>query len=62
MYLSMAQLATRESVSVATISRIVREMRLSGNYPTAIRRAGRTLIDEEAFDHYVVRRPRKEQT
>lgn len=59
MYVSISMLATKEGCSVATISRIAREMEGSGNYPTAIRRAGKTLINTEDFEHYVCRRRRK---
>lgn len=61
MYVSMSMLATQEGCSTATIRRIVKEMKDSGNYPTAIRRAGRMLIDTECFEHYVRRRERKHE-
>ena len=51
-------LADKNDVSVATASRILREMEESGNYPTAARRCGKVTIDEEAFEHYVRRRKR----
>ncbi|MBR5300265.1 MAG: hypothetical protein IKU36_08460 [Bacteroidales bacterium] len=61
MYVSMSMLATQEGCSTATIRRIVKEMKDSGNYPTAIRRAGKTLIDADSFEHYVRRRERKNE-
>ena len=59
MYVSMSMLATQEGCSVATISRIVKEMKDSGRYPEAVRRAGKTLVNTEDFEHYVRRRERK---
>ena len=58
MYLTKKMLADKNDISVATVSRILREMEESGNYPTAARRCGKAIIDEEAFEHYVRRRKR----
>ena len=58
MYLTKKMLADKNEVSVATVSRILREMEESGKYPTAARRCGKVTIDEEAFEHYVRRRKR----
>ncbi len=59
MWMTISMLATREGVSVATIGRILREMRESGNYPTMEKRCGSLKVDTEAFDHYINRRRRK---
>lgn len=58
MYLTKKMLADKNDISVATVSRILREMDESGNYPTVARRCGKVTIDEEAFEHYVRRRKR----
>lgn len=58
MYLSKKMLAEKNDVSVATVSRILREMEESGNYPTAARRCGKVTINEEDFEHYVRHRKR----
>ena len=59
MWMTISMLATREGVSVATIGRILREMRESGNNPTIEKRCGSLKVDTEAFDHYINRRRRK---
>lgn len=59
MYLTKKMLADKNDVSVATVSRILREMEESGNYPTAARRCGKVTIDDEAFDHFTKTRKRK---
>ena len=51
MWMTISMLATREGVSVATIGRILREMRESGNYPTMEKRCGSLKVDTDAFDH-----------
>ena len=58
MYLTKKMLADKNDVSVATASRILREMEESGNYPTAARRCGKVTINEDDFEHYVRRRKR----
>ena len=59
MYVSIKMLATQEGCSVSTISRIVKEMRECGRYPTAIRRAGKVQVSTEDFEDYVRKRERK---
>lgn len=61
MYVSVKMLAAQEGCSVSTISRIVKEMRESGRYPTAIRRAGKVQVSTEDFEDYVRRRERKHE-
>lgn len=61
MYVTISMLATQEDCSIATIGRIVHEMELTGAYPTAVRRAGKTLICVEDFEHYVRRRKRRKR-
>lgn len=57
MYLTPAMLAYKNGCCKETIARIVKEMKKTGLYPTAVRRCGHMTIDEEQFDHYVARRP-----
>lgn len=61
MYITASMLATKNGCSVATISRIVREMEDCGRYPTAVRRCGKTTIDAEAFEDYVRHRKRRKR-
>lgn len=61
MYITASMLATKNGCSVATISRIIKEMESSGRYPTAVRRCGKTTIDAEAFEDYVRHRKRRKR-
>lgn len=60
MYVPIKVLAAENHCSTATINRIVKEMERSGNYPAAVRRVGKKLIDADSFEHYARRRKRKE--
>lgn len=59
MYVSLEMMATKYSVSVATVRRIIKEMEQSGRYIGAIKRVGKTEVNDEDFEHYVCRRKRR---
>ena len=61
MYVSLEMMATKYSVSVATVRRIIKEMEQSGRYIGAIKRVGKTEVNDEDFEHYVCRRKRKKK-
>ena len=59
MYVDIKMLAYQNGCCVETIRRILKEMKATGNYPTAVRRCGNVSVDTEQFEHYVQRRERK---
>ena len=56
MYVYREVLAERHKVVPDTISRIVREMVKSGDYPKAVKKCGRLEISEEDFEDYLCKR------
>jgi len=59
MYVYREMLAQKHDVKPDTISRIVREMEKTGDYPRAVKRCGRLEINEEDFEDYLTRRKRR---
>lgn len=59
MYVYREMLAKKHDVKPDTISRIVREMEKTMDYPKAVKRCGRLEINEEDFEDYLTERRRK---